>query len=79
MIKTFTRTDLIRFVYKETSKEEEKEIKKALLVDDELMEEFKNLRKIVKDIDGIECEPSNETIKKILSYSKALNLHSVKP
>ena len=79
MIKTFTRIDLIRFLYKETSKEEDKKIRKALLVDDELMDEFKSLKKLIRKIEGLEDEPSDGTIQKILSYSKTLNLHSVKP
>lgn len=79
MIKTFTRIDLIRFLYKETSKEEEKKISKALLVDDQLMEEFKSLKKLIRNIEGIQLEPSDESVKKIISYSKTLNLHSVKP
>ena len=79
MIKTFTRIDLIRFLYKETNREEEKEIKKALLIDDELMEEFKALKKLVSDIDKINIEPSGDVVERILLYSKNLNLHSIKP
>jgi predicted nucleic acid-binding protein len=78
MIKTFTRIDLIRFLYKETTKEEDKKIRKALLVDEDLKEEFKNLKKLIRDIENIELEPSDEVLKKILNYSKSLNLHSVK-
>jgi hypothetical protein len=79
MIKTFTRNDLIRFLYKETTREEEKKIKKALLVNPELLKEFKSLQKLIRNIEEIRLEPSDETVKKILSYSKNLNLHSVKP
>lgn len=79
MIKTFTRIDLIRFLYKETSKDEDKKIRKALLVDDELMDEFKSLKKLIRKIERLEDEPSDDSIQKILSYSKTLNLHSVKP
>ncbi len=78
MIKTFTRIDLIRFLYKETTKEEDKKIKRALLVDEDLMEELKSLKKLITDIEKIEIEPSDEVLKKILNYSKSLNLHSVK-
>ena len=60
MIKTFTRIDLIRFLYQETTKEEEKKIRKALLVDEELMEEFKSLKKLIRNIDKI-----NDRIRKI--------------
>ena len=79
MIKTFTRIDLIRFLNKETSKEEEFELKKALLVDNALLEEFKALKKLVRDIEKIEIEPSDDVVERILLYSKNLNLHSIKP
>jgi hypothetical protein len=78
MIKTSTRIDLIRFLYKETTKEEEKLIRKALLTDDELLEEFKSLKKLVRNIEEINIEPSDEVCKKILLYSKNINLHSLK-
>ncbi|HLF33979.1 MAG TPA: hypothetical protein VI583_07065 [Cyclobacteriaceae bacterium] len=78
MIKTFTRIDLIRFLYKETTREEEKKIKKALLIDSELLEEFKNLKKLIRKIEEIKLEPSNESVEKILLYAKKVNLHSVK-
>jgi hypothetical protein len=78
MIKTSTRIDLIRFLYKETTKEEEKLIRKALLFDDELREEFKNLKKLIRNIEEINIEPSDEVCNKILLYSKNVNLHSLK-
>ena len=78
MIKTFTRTDLIRFIYKETTKEEEKRIKRALLTDDVLGEEYKSLKKLVRNLDEVQLNPSDEVCEKILLYSKTLNLHSVK-
>jgi hypothetical protein len=78
MIKTFTRIDLIRFLYKETTREEEKKIKKALLIDSELLEEFNNLKKLIRKIEDVKLEPSDESVEKILMYSKKVNLHSVK-
>ena len=36
MIKTFTQTDLMRYLYQETTEEESREIDRALLCDGEL-------------------------------------------
>lgn len=78
MIKTFTQNDLIRFIYKETSHAESKEIRKALLFDSDLLEKFKEIKDCIRKLDSIEEVPSQKIIHNILEYSKTLNLHSVK-
>ena len=78
MIKTFTQNDLIRFIYKETSPGETKEIRKALLVNHVLLENYKELNECIRKLDSIEEIPSQKVIHNILEYSKTLNLHSVK-
>ena len=78
MTRTFTRIDLIRFLYKETTREEERKIKKALLIDSELLEEYKSLKKLIRQIEEINLEPSQASIDRILEHSKNVNLHSVK-
>ena len=78
MIKTFTQNDLIRFIYKETSHGETKEIRKALLFDSELLEKFKELKECIRKLNSIEEVPSQKIVNNILEYSKTLNLHSVK-
>jgi len=78
MIKTFTQNDLIRFIYKETSFAESKEIRKALLFDSDLLEKFKELKDCIRKLDSIEEAPSQKILHNILEYSKTLNLHSVK-
>lgn len=78
MIKTFTQIDLIRFIYNETTPGESKEIRKALLFDNELSEQFKQLKECIRKLDGIEEVPSQKIVRNILEYSKTLNLHSVK-
>ena len=77
MIKTFTQNDLIRFIYKETSPGETKEIRKALLFDNELQEKFNELKDCIRKLDSIEEVPSQKIVHNILEYSKTLNLHSV--
>lgn len=77
MIKTFTQDDLVRYIYKETSSEENKEIEQALLFDEALSDKFAKLSSVVQALDGIEVAPSNRSIETILSYSRSYHLHSV--
>ena len=78
MTKTFTQNDLIRFIYKETSHGETIEIRKALLFDNELLDEFKELKECIRKLDSIEEVPSQKIVNNILEYSKTRNLQSVK-
>lgn len=78
MTKTFTRNDLIRFIYKETSPGESREIRKALLFDNQLLNQFKELKEVVRLLDIQDEYPSQKILNNILEYSKTLNLHSVK-
>lgn len=77
MIKTFTQDDLVRYIYKETSSEENKEIEQALLFDKALSDEFAELSSVVQSLDGIEVAPSKRSVETILSYSRSYHLHSV--
>jgi anti-sigma factor RsiW len=76
MIKIFTQTDLIRYLYQETSEEEKREIDKALTKDTELRTLFTELSSVKKELDASKAEPSNETVNKILSYSKNSRVQS---
>ena len=71
MIKTFTQTDLIRYLYRETTEEERTEIEKALICDSDLMTLFSELRTVLKNMDAAQLEPSATTVLNILSYSKS--------
>jgi hypothetical protein len=72
MIKTFTQTDLIRYIYRETSEEETKEINKALICDSELQLQFRELSSLTKEIDETRMQPSSATIANILHYAKGM-------
>ena len=76
MTKTFTRNDLIRYIYQETTEREKQEIEQALLLDNKLFEEYKNLAEVSMELDRVELSPSEKTINKILNFSKTINLHS---
>mgnify|MGYP003574530555 FL=1 len=76
MTKTFTRNDLIRYIYQETTESEKKEIEQELLLDNKLFEEKKNLTEVSMELDRVDLSPSKKSIKKILNFSKSINLHS---
>lgn len=72
MTKTFTQNDLIRFIYRETSEEETREINKALLCDSELQAQYKELNATHKQLSQVKLEPSAASIKNILNYARGL-------
>ena len=53
MTKTFTQNDLIRYIYNETSQQESVEIQEALLCNDQLHEEHKQLSSMVLMLDDL--------------------------
>jgi hypothetical protein len=71
MIKTFTQDDVIRYVYNETTAEENEEIENALVWDTHLAEFYQDVVKITKRLDKTVEPPSpkQETINRILQYS----------
>jgi hypothetical protein len=76
MTKTFTRNDLIRYIYQETTESEKQKIEQELLLDNKLFEEYKNLAEVSMELDRVDLSPSEKTINKILNFSKTINLHS---
>ena len=77
MIKTFTHDDLIRFIYKETDEKESKDIRRALLLDPDLMESYSKLLSTHKCLHEICKEPSKRSIDNILQYSKRMNCSTI--
>ena len=73
MIKTFTQTDLIRFLYHETTEKETREINNALLCDSELQILYNELCSVKKDMDQSRLEPSSSTVLNILSYARGVH------
>ena len=72
MIKTFTQTDLIRYLYREITEEEKNEIDRALLRDGNLRSMYKQVCAALKELDEAALEPSESTVMNILGYSRAL-------
>ena len=76
MIKTFTQDDLVRYMCKETTAEENTEIELAMIFHEELADEYAELESVVESLDRAEKAPSDCVIDAILSYSKSYHLHS---
>ncbi|MHA7099250.1 hypothetical protein [Roseivirga pacifica] len=76
MIKTFTQDDLVRYIYKETTTEENSEIEQAMLFDDALAKDYAELSSVVLALDGAQVAPAQNSVDAILSYSKSYHLHS---
>ena len=76
MTKTFTQDDVIRYLYQETSDEENSEIEKAMLCDSKLQEMYKELASLKKGLSRAIKQPPKRVINSILNYSKSLNLPS---
>ena len=69
MTKTFTQDDVIRYVYEETSEEENLLIEEALMVEQTLMGFFLDTLELRALMDKIERAPRPSTLNSILSYS----------
>lgn len=74
----FTRETLVKHLYNETNEHEAKTIELALQNDVSLQQEFAQLRHVKNKIneDG-DDSPSNDSIQKILSYSKQQQLAEI--
>ena len=66
----FTPNDLIRFIYRETSSEEDAQIRLQLAEDSELAVEFHRLIETVTMLDELKLEPSETSVHLILDYSQ---------
>ncbi|GAB3749451.1 hypothetical protein [Spirosoma pomorum] len=70
MIKTFTQNDVIRYVYEETSSEENLLIEDAMMTEPDLMTFFLEALEMKALMDKIERQPRQNTVQTILNYSK---------
>jgi hypothetical protein len=72
MTKIFTQTDLIRYLYRETTEKETKEIDNALICDSELQALYNELYAMKKSMDAAQLEPSSSAVLNILGYAQSL-------
>ena len=70
MIKTATQHDVLRYVYNETSKEENLEIESRIICKDEVADEFFEVTETKRTLEENLYEPSKKSIDEILAFSK---------
>ncbi len=70
MIKTFTQDDVVRYVYEETSPEENLLIEDALMSEPDLMTFFLEALELRALMNKIERQPRTTTVQAILNYSQ---------
>lgn len=71
MYQTFTDHDLIRFMYQETTPDETRSIKEALLVDEALATRLTSMRQVHNFLGKGRRLPSNTSIRIIMDYSRS--------
>ncbi len=76
MHKTFTKEDLLRYLYGEMNHEERQELRSLILEDNTLQSEFLELKEAKECLNKVRVSPSIFAVNNIMSYAKAL---TVKP
>lgn len=66
MMETFTQNDLIRYMYQETSKEENRLLERQLAVDGELNLRFQDLKSLMTGLDQAMLAPSDDCVDSIM-------------
>ncbi len=74
MIQTFTPDDVIRYVYEETTDNENTLIEEALMGDQELLEFYLDTIEIKSLMNKIERTPHQRVISNILAYSQGYKM-----
>jgi hypothetical protein len=69
MIQTFTHNDLIRYAYNETTEVENQLIEEALAHEPEMLSYYLNVLDIQCALSADKMEPSEQSVRNILSYS----------
>jgi len=78
MIQTSTQNDLVRYLYAETTAEENRIIESELICNSELLDLYNDLTGVKLSLDKILKKPRERAVENILQYSKLTNLHTVR-
>ena len=70
MIQTFTQDDVVRYIYEETSTDENFQIETALVADDTLLGFYLSAIELKSLMNKIKLEPRPQSVEKVLEYSK---------
>lgn len=71
MTKTFTKNDLLKFLYDELEPLEKKEIQQAIFTDSSLQELLLEMRTTQSLLDNVQMKTPRSVTEKILSFSKS--------
>jgi len=77
MTKTITRDDVLKYIYKETSKEDNIAIEKQLSLNAALMDFYNQSVETIEKIHALQLEPSNNFDEKILDYSGSFKFEHI--
>ncbi|MEM0939623.1 MAG: hypothetical protein AAF600_11700 [Bacteroidota bacterium] len=72
MTKTFTKNDLVRFLYDEVNEDERLEIKESLRSNIVLRDSLEELKEAMSMLDNFSVKAPNDVVSKILQASKNL-------
>ena len=72
MHKTFTKEDLLRYLYGEMNREERHEIRSVILEDNKLQTDFLALKEAKECLNKGRLSPSIFVVNNIMSYAKAI-------
>ncbi|MDR6807807.1 hypothetical protein J2Y45_005007 [Dyadobacter sp. BE34] len=70
MTKTFTYDDVVRYLYAETTENENEQIVEALALDDNLMNFYLDSLEIQNQMNKITRTPSENVISEVFRYSR---------
>ena len=73
MIQTFTQHDVIRYVYQETTEEENNLIQDGLIHDSEMLEFYLDMLDVHAGLNRSYQQPSERSINNVLAYSRDTN------
>ena len=74
MHKTFTKKDLLRYLYGEMNREEQQELRLVILEDNTLQAQLLALNEAKDCLNRGRVSPSAFTVNNIMSYAKALTI-----
>lgn len=77
MTKTITRDDVLRYIFRETSNDENLAIENELLRNESLMDFYKQSVESVHEVQHLELNPSDRAINNILNYSESTKAVSI--
>ncbi|MFN8416962.1 MAG: hypothetical protein U0U66_11585 [Cytophagaceae bacterium] len=76
MIKTFTKNDVLRYVYGEVTPEEADEMQQLLISNKKFYSWYRYFASAKLNIKKVTMEPSDRSIETILNYSKSFSLRN---